>query len=79
MGIAAAVLAFGALYLTSPTHALTPKATDAALAGTIVLLAAILGAAVALIYHLSHLDTARHAMKRLGAYRDAQRRGPLPS
>ena len=76
-GVVAAVLAFGALYVTSPTHALTPSTTNTALAGVIVLLAAILGAAVALIYHLSHLDTARHAMKRYSDYRDANRRGQL--
>ena len=40
---------------------------------TIALLAGILGAAVALIYHLSHLDSVHHTVRHYAERRAAQR------
>jgi hypothetical protein len=75
-GLAAAVLTGAALCFSSPTHTIAVHSTAVAFAATIVVLAACLGAAVALIYHLSHLDTARHAAQRYSAYRAKQRQRP---
>jgi putative exporter of polyketide antibiotics len=59
-GIAAALVCAVALFLTEPNHQMTLD-TSMAFGLVIALLAGMLGAAVALIYHLSHLHTLRHA------------------
>ena len=72
-GLVAAVATLGAIYLTAPQHALTLHSINTVLAGVIVVLAGLLGAAVALIYHLTHLESARHGIQRYRARRDAPR------
>ena len=74
-GIAAAIICFGALFATAPGHHLTLD-VSAVFAAVISALAAILGAAVALIYHLSHIEEVSHAVKRYSASREAQRQQP---
>jgi hypothetical protein len=71
-GIVAAILCFGALFATAPGHHLTWD-VSAVFALVIAGLAAILGAAVALIYHLSHIEEITHALQRRAANREAQR------
>ena len=61
-GMTAALACAVALYLTEPQRQLT-MATALAFGLAIALLAGMLGAAVALIYQLSHLDTLRHAAR----------------
>jgi hypothetical protein len=74
-GVAAAVVCAVALFVTEPGHTLTMD-TAAVFAAVIVGLAGILGAAVALIYHLSHLDRVHHMARRYGDMRAAERRQP---
>jgi putative exporter of polyketide antibiotics len=62
-GMAAAIVCAVALYLTEPNHRVTLD-TSMVFGLTIALLAGILGAAVALIYHLSHLDSVHHTVQR---------------
>ena len=62
-GIIVAILCFAVLFLTAPGHQLKPD-ISAAFALVISSLAALLGAAVALIYHLSHLHDVHHALRR---------------
>jgi hypothetical protein len=71
-GIVAAILCFGALFATTPGHHLRWD-LSAAFALVIAALAAILGAAVALIYHLSHIEEITRALQRRAANREAQR------
>jgi putative exporter of polyketide antibiotics len=72
-GMAAALVCAVALFMTEPNHQMT---VDASLAYGLViaLLAGMLGAAVALIYHLSHLYTLRHAAQRYSERRAGQPR-----
>jgi hypothetical protein len=59
-GVAAAIVCAVVLFLTEPHHQVTLD-TSLAFGLVIAFLAGILGAAVALIYHLSHLDALHHA------------------
>ena len=61
-GIAAGILCAVVLFVTEPNHQLTLD-IPAVFALVIAALAAILGAAVALIYHLSHLDDIHHTVQ----------------
>jgi hypothetical protein len=61
-GLAAALVCAAALFLTAPNHQVTFD-TSMAFSLIIALLAGIVGAAVALIYHLSHLDALHHAAR----------------
>jgi putative exporter of polyketide antibiotics len=70
-GLAAAVACAVALYLTEPQHQMTLD-TSLAFGLAIALLAGMLGAAVALIYHLSHLDTLHHAARQYSDRRAGQ-------
>jgi putative exporter of polyketide antibiotics len=70
-GIAAAIVCAVALFLTEPSHQLTLD-TSLAFGLVIALLAGMLGAAVALIYHLSHLHTLRHAARQYSERRSGQ-------
>jgi lysylphosphatidylglycerol synthetase-like protein (DUF2156 family) len=72
-GLVAAIVCAVVLFVMAPGHQLTLD-TSAAFALVIALLAGVLGAAVALIYHLSHLDGIHHAVQHLSAQR-AGRRG----
>jgi uncharacterized membrane protein YccC len=71
-GIAAAILCAVVLFVTEPNHQLTLD-VPAVFALVISALAAILGAAVALIYHLSHLDGIHHTVQHYSETRAAQR------
>jgi uncharacterized membrane protein len=71
-GIAAALLCAVVLFVTEPNHQLTLD-VSAVFALVISALAAILGAAVALIYHLSHLDGIHHTVQHYSETRAAQR------
>jgi putative exporter of polyketide antibiotics len=70
-GIAAALVCAVTLFLTEPTHQLTLD-TSLAFGLAIALLGGMLGAAVALIYHLSHLHTLRHAAQEYSERRAGQ-------
>ena len=72
-GMAAALVCAVALFLTEPNHQLTVD-TSLAFGLVIALLAGMLGAAVALIYHLSHLHTLRHAAQQYSERRSGQPR-----
>jgi putative exporter of polyketide antibiotics len=72
-GMAAAIVCAVALFLTEPNHQLSLD-TSMVFGLTIALLAGILGAAVALIYHLSHLDTLRHTVRHYSERRASQPR-----
>jgi hypothetical protein len=61
-GVAVAVLCFGAIFITSPKHTLS-EGIASVFAIVAALLAAFLGSAVALIYHLSHIEEIHHALK----------------
>jgi hypothetical protein len=67
-GVVAAILCAVVLFVMAPGHQLTLD-TSAAFALVIALLAGTLGAAVALIYHLSHLDGIHHAVQHMSAQR----------
>jgi hypothetical protein len=61
-GVVVAVLCFGAILITTPGHSLSDGiASVFAIVATV--LAAFLGSAVALIYHLSHIEEIHHALK----------------
>ncbi len=72
-GVAAAIVCAVVLFVMAPGHQVTLD-TSTAFALVIALLAGVLGAAVALIYHLSHLDGIHHAVQHMSAQR-AGRRG----
>jgi putative exporter of polyketide antibiotics len=72
-GMAAAIVCVVALVLTEPNHQVTLD-TSLAFGLVIVVLAGVLGAAVALIYHLSHLDTLHHAARYFGERHASQPR-----
>jgi putative exporter of polyketide antibiotics len=67
-GLAAAILCAVALFVLAPDHRVTLD-TSAVFALVIALLAGLLGAAVALIYHLSHLDGIHHAVQHMSKLR----------
>ena len=67
-GLAAAILCAVALFVMAPGHQVTLY-TSTIFALVIALLAGVLGAAVALIYHLSHLDGLHHAVQQLSKLR----------
>jgi hypothetical protein len=71
-GVAAAILCTVVLFVMAPGHQVTLD-TSAAFAIAIALLAGVLGAAVALIHHLSHLDALHHAVQHMSERRAAQR------
>src|SRR5689334_8758546 len=71
--IAAAILCVVALFFTEPGHALTFD-VSAVFAIVICAMAGVLGAAVALIYHLSHLDGVHAMARRYSEMRAAERR-----
>lgn len=74
-GIVVGMLCAVALFVTAPNH---HPALDVSAAFALVIsgLAAVLGAAVALIYHLGHLDAIHHAAQRYGEQRAARRQQP---
>jgi hypothetical protein len=72
-GMVAAVLCAVALFLMEPGHRVLLD-TSAVFALVIVSLAGIIGAAVALIYHLTHLDSVHHMARRYSDMRAAERR-----
>jgi putative exporter of polyketide antibiotics len=73
-GVAAALVCTVVLFVTEPNHQVTFD-TARAFGLVIALLAGIVGAAVALIYHLSHLDGLHHAAQRYSEMRaEGQRR-----
>ena len=77
-GVAAAILCAVVLFVTEPNHQVQLD-TSMIFGMTIALLAGVIGAAVALIYHLSHLDGLHHTMRHYSEMRDAQReRQSLP-
>ncbi len=67
-GVVAAILCAVVLFVMAPDHQVTLD-TSTAFAIVIALLAGALGAAVALIYHLSHLDGIHHAVQHMSAQR----------
>ena len=71
--IAAAILCAVVLFFAEPGHALTFD-VSAMFALVICALAGVLGAAVALIYHLSHLDSVHSMARRYSEMRAAERR-----
>jgi putative exporter of polyketide antibiotics len=71
-GVAAAILCAVVLFVTEPNHQVRVD-TSLVFGLTIALLAGILGAAVALIYHLSHLDSLHHTVRHYGERRAGQR------
>jgi hypothetical protein len=71
-GLVAAILCGVVLFVTEPNHQITLD-TTMVFSLVIALLAAILGAAVALIYHLSHLDGIHHTVQHYSETRAAQR------
>lgn len=70
-GLAAAILCAVVLFAMAPGHEVTLD-TSAVFALVIALLAGTLGAAVALIYYLSHLDGLHHAVQHLSELRAGQ-------
>ena len=62
-GLVAAVICAVVLFMTEPNHQITVD-TTLVFSLVIALLASVLGAAVALIYHLSHLDSVHHTVQR---------------
>jgi hypothetical protein len=72
-GTAAAIVCVAVLILTEPNHQVTLD-TSLAFGLVIACLAGMLGAAAALIYHLSHLDTIHHAARRYSERRSGQPR-----
>jgi hypothetical protein len=77
-GLVAAILCAVVLFVMAPGHQVTLD-TSAAFALVTTLLAGALGAAVALIYHLSHLDSLHHAVQHLSELRAGQRDRQSPT
>jgi hypothetical protein len=71
-GLVAAILCAVVLFVMAPGHQVTLDPSTL-FALVIALLAGTLGAAVALIYHLSHLDGLHHAVPHLSAQRPVPR------
>jgi putative exporter of polyketide antibiotics len=72
-GMAAAAVCAAVLFVTEPNHKMTLD-TSLAFGLVIALLAGMLGAAVALLYRLSHLYTLRHAAQQYSERRSGQAR-----
>ena len=72
-GAVAALVCATVLVLTEPNHQVTFD-TAMAFGLVIALLAGIVGAAIALIYHLSHLDSLHHAAQRYSERRAEDQR-----
>jgi hypothetical protein len=72
-GAVAALACASVLVFAEPNHRITFD-TALAFGFIIALLAGIVGAAVALIYHLSHLDSLHHAAKRYSEIRGEDQR-----
>jgi formate-dependent nitrite reductase membrane component NrfD len=70
-GMAAAIVCVAVLIVTEPQHQVTVD-TSLAFGLVIAFLAGVLGAAVALIYHLSHLDTLHHAARQYSERRSGK-------
>jgi hypothetical protein len=77
-GLAAAIVCAVVLFVIEPGHHVTLD-TSAVFALVIALLAGTLGAAVALIYHLSHLDSLHHAVQHMSELRAGQSDRRLPT
>jgi putative exporter of polyketide antibiotics len=71
ISVAAALVCAVALYLTEPNYQMTLE-TSLAFGLAIALLAGMLGAAVALLYHLSHLYALRRVAQRYSERRAGQ-------
>ena len=71
-GLVAAVICAVVLFITAPNHQITVD-TTLVFSLVIALLAGVLGAAVALIYHLSHLDSLHHTVRHYSETLAAQR------
>jgi putative exporter of polyketide antibiotics len=71
-GVGAAILCAVVLFVTEPNHQVRLD-TSMVFGMTIALLAGVIGAAVALIYHLSHLDSLHHTMRHYSEMRGSQR------
>jgi hypothetical protein len=71
-GLVAAVICAVVLFITEPNHQISVD-TTMVFSLVIALLAGVLGAAVALIYHLSHLDSVHHTAQRYSEQRAARR------
>lgn len=71
-GLIAGLVCAGVLYATEPGHHLTMD-VSATFGIVLTVLAAILGAAVALIYHLAHLDGIHHQVQRYNEARKARK------
>lgn len=71
-GLGAAIACAAILFVTEPNHEVTLD-TSMIFGLVIAFLAGIVGAAVALIYHLSHLDGIHHTMQHYSEMRAAQR------
>jgi hypothetical protein len=71
-GLVAAIACAVILFVTEPDHQVTLD-TSMAFGLVIAFLAGIVGAAVALIYHLSHLDGIHHTVQHYSEQRAAQR------
>jgi uncharacterized membrane protein YeaQ/YmgE (transglycosylase-associated protein family) len=69
--LGAALVCAAVLFFTAPNHQVAFD-TSTAFGLVIALLAGVVGAAVALIYHLSHLDSLHHAARR---YSEMQAQG----
>jgi predicted PurR-regulated permease PerM len=76
-GVVAAILCFLALVVASPDHEVS-MGIGAVFSIVIAVLAAFLGAAAALIYHLSHIEELRHLLARASAARDSAHRETMP-
>jgi len=72
-GLVAAIVCAAVLYVTEPNHEVTLD-TTMIFGLVIAFLAGIVGAAVALIYHLSHLDGIHHTVQHYSEMRAAQRK-----
>jgi hypothetical protein len=73
-GVVAALICAAVLFTASPTHHLTLD-LSAVFAIVISVLAVTLGATVALIYHLSHLEEVTQAIRHREAQSQQARRG----
>ena len=71
-GLVAAVMCAVVLFITEPNHQITVD-TTLVFSLVIALLAGVLGAAVALIYHLSHLDSVHHTVRHYSEQHAARR------
>ena len=71
-GLVAAIACAAVLFFTEPNHQVALD-TSMIFGLIIAFLAGVVGAAVALIYHLSHLDGIHHTVQHYSEMRAAQR------